>query len=222
MCGRFMQTFTWDQADPFLDLTGPPLNLRLRYNMASSQEAVIVRANRDGRRRLSMLHWGLIPGWAKDPRIGHKLINARAETARTKPSFRAASASRRCLIPADGFYEWRRGGGACFRGDDLARLTQGSAARPGPCRESARRYPGRRLQARSVQRPPVVDPAQDAGSQGRQPVADRPVPRPLSVELSGIAERGSRDRCSWLSRPKPEAKRGHPRMVSRQESCIVR
>ena len=59
-----------------------------------------------------MLRWGLIPGWAKDPSIGHKLINARAETAATKPSFRSAFTKRRCLVPADGYYEWRRAGTA--------------------------------------------------------------------------------------------------------------
>ncbi len=112
MCGRFTQTFTWDQADLFLDLSGSPLNLHPRYNVAPSQDVAAVRADRDGRRRLSMLRWGLIPDWVRDPRIGHKLINARAETARTKPSFRAAFASRRCLVPADGFYEWKREGGA--------------------------------------------------------------------------------------------------------------
>ena len=112
MCGRFTQTFAWDQADLLLDLSGPPLNLRPRYNVAPSQEAAVVRADRDGRRSLSMLRWGLVPAWARDPRSGPRLINARAETARTKPSFRAAFASRRCLIPADGFYEWKREGGA--------------------------------------------------------------------------------------------------------------
>ena len=112
MCGRFTQTFTWNQADLLLDLSGAPLNLRTRYNVAPSQEAAVVRADRNGRRSLSMLRWGLVPAWAKDPRIGPKLINARAETAREKPSFRAAFAARRCLIPADGFYEWKREGGA--------------------------------------------------------------------------------------------------------------
>ena len=92
-----------------LGTPGPALNLRPRYNLAPSQNAAVVR-DEDGERRLSMLRWGLIPGWAKDPSIGHKLINARAETAAVKPSFRAAYSKRRCLVPADGFYEWRREG----------------------------------------------------------------------------------------------------------------
>ena len=70
-----------------------------------------VRSDETGR-HLSMLRWGLIPGWAKEPNIGYKLINARAETASIKPAFRAAYRDRRCLIPADGFYEWTRRGAA--------------------------------------------------------------------------------------------------------------
>ena len=106
-----MQTFAWDHADLLLGLSGPPQNPRSRYNVAPSQEAAVVRADRKGRRRLSMLRWGLVPAWVRDSRIGHKLINVRAETARIKPSFWTASTSRRCLIPADGFYEWKREGG---------------------------------------------------------------------------------------------------------------
>ena len=109
MCGRFLQRFAWDDLCAFLRLEGPPANLRPRYNLAPSQHAAVVR-NDAGARRLSMLRWGLIPAWAKDPGIGHKLINARAETAAVKPAFRAAFARRRCLVPADGFYEWRREG----------------------------------------------------------------------------------------------------------------
>ena len=110
MCGRFTQRFSWREVHVFLRLgDGPAANLRPRYNLAPSQNAAVVR-NDGGERRLSMLRWGLIPAWAKDPGIGHKLINARSETAAAKPSFRAAFSKRRCLVPADGFYEWRREG----------------------------------------------------------------------------------------------------------------
>ena len=109
MCGRFTQRFSWREVHALLSLSGPAPNLRPHYNLAPSQSAAVVRGD-GGERTLSMLRWGLIPGWAKDPNIGHKLINARAETAATKPSFRAAFAKRRCLVPADGFYEWRAEG----------------------------------------------------------------------------------------------------------------
>ena len=111
MCGRFTQRYSWREVHAFLSLRGPPRNLRPRYNVAPSQEVAAVRADDRGR-GLSMLRWGLIPGWARDVRIGYKLINARAETASTKPSFRAAFRARRCLIPADGFYEWTGRGSA--------------------------------------------------------------------------------------------------------------
>lgn len=90
-------------------MEGPPANLRPRYNLAPSQDAAVVRSE-NGERRLSLLRWGLIPPWAPDANIGHRLINARIETAAVKPAFRAAFARRRCLVPADGFYEWRREG----------------------------------------------------------------------------------------------------------------
>ena len=110
MCGRFTQRLSWRELHELMDLLGAPLNLRPRYNVAPSQDVAVVRAAEEGR-RLSMLRWGLIPAWAKDPAIGHKLINARSETAAEKPSFRSAFRHRRCLIPADGFYEWQRRGG---------------------------------------------------------------------------------------------------------------
>ena len=110
MCGRFSNRFTWKELHERLDLIGTPLNLRPRYNVAPSQDVAAVRAS-NGARTLAMLRWGLIPSWAKDPAIGHKLINARSETAAEKPSFRSAFRHRRCLIPADGFYEWQRRGG---------------------------------------------------------------------------------------------------------------
>lgn len=105
MCGRITQRFSWSELHELLDLIGAPVNLAPRYNAAPGQEIAAVRACDDGR-QLTMMRWGLIPSWAKDPRIGYRLINARSETARMKPSFRSAWRSRRCLIPVDGFYEW--------------------------------------------------------------------------------------------------------------------
>jgi putative SOS response-associated peptidase YedK len=79
-----------------------------RFNIAPTQDAPVVRAGRDGGPpRLDMLRWGLIPWWAKDVTVGARMINARAETAADKPAFREALRRRRCLVPADGFFEWR-------------------------------------------------------------------------------------------------------------------
>ena len=111
MCGRFTQRLSWRELHERLGLIGTPQNLRPRYNVAPGQSIATVRLA-DGGRRLSMLRWGLIPAWAKEPNIGYKLINARSETAHQKPSFRASFKARRCLIPADGFYEWKREGKA--------------------------------------------------------------------------------------------------------------
>ncbi len=105
MCGRFTQRFSWRELHELLDLIGTPANLAPRYNVAPGQQVATVRTE-DGGRRLARLRWGLIPPWANEPNIGYRLINARSETVRTKPSFRSAWRSRRCLIPADGFYEW--------------------------------------------------------------------------------------------------------------------
>jgi putative SOS response-associated peptidase YedK len=76
-----------------------------RYNVAPTQTVIVV--NDDGTRHLTEMRWGLIPSWAKDPAIGNRMINARAETVATKPAFRVALRNRRCVIPADGFYEWQ-------------------------------------------------------------------------------------------------------------------
>jgi len=82
----------------------PPL--APRYNIAPGSDVLVVR-ERKGERRADLLRWGLVPHWAMDPSIGHRLVNARAESARDKPAFRAAMLARRCLIPADVFYEWQ-------------------------------------------------------------------------------------------------------------------
>ncbi len=88
-----------------------PVPAEARYNIAPSQSVGVVRHSPEsGEREWRVLHWGLIPSWAKDRRVGYKMINARAETLAEKPAFRTAYRCRRCLIPADGFYEWRRKG----------------------------------------------------------------------------------------------------------------
>ena len=88
-------------------------NLPARYNVAPSQDVPIVRLNRERTgRELALVRWGLIPYWAKDPAIGNKLINARAESVATRPAFREAFQRRRCLVPANGFYEWEKRGRA--------------------------------------------------------------------------------------------------------------
>ena len=80
-----------------------------RYNIAPTQPVAAIRTTRDGSDKTwALFGWGLVPSWAKDPRIGSRMINARSETAAEKPSFRAAFKRRRCLVPMDGFYEWQK------------------------------------------------------------------------------------------------------------------
>ena len=110
MCGRFTQRFSWREVHALLSLLPPPQNRKPRYNAAPGQRVAVVRPEGDGR-RLALLRWGLVPSWAPDVRMSYRLINARAESVRTKPAFRSAYKTRRCLVPADGFYEWKRGKG---------------------------------------------------------------------------------------------------------------
>lgn len=108
MCGRYTLK---SSAHAVATLCNVPdaSPLKPRFNIAPTQLVPVVRTARGGR-ELVMLRWGLIPSWAKDPKIAHTLINARSETAATKPSFRTAMKRRRCLLPADGFYEWEKVG----------------------------------------------------------------------------------------------------------------
>ncbi|HUY90813.1 MAG TPA: SOS response-associated peptidase [Pirellulales bacterium] len=116
MCGRFTRANDYfsDRArqQKFLQQLGlseaPPLEPR--YNIAPTQDIAAVRATADDGRELVVLHWGLVPSWAKDTAIGNRMVNARAETIAEKPAFRSAFRRRRCLIPADGFYEWQAQG----------------------------------------------------------------------------------------------------------------
>ena len=113
MCGRYSLTTAPEAMRQLFALSGPPANLAPRYNIAPSQEAPVVRPAREGGgRELAFLRWGLVPAWSKGPDSRYSMINARAETVAEKPSFRAALRHRRCLVPADGFYEWQRRAGA--------------------------------------------------------------------------------------------------------------
>ncbi len=105
MCGRF--TLTVDPAelmDEFGDYTFPP-QFAPRFNIAPSQPVLAI--SNDGSNQADFFRWGLIPVWAKDPSIGNRMINARGETLAEKPSFRGSYKYKRCLILADGFYEWK-------------------------------------------------------------------------------------------------------------------
>jgi putative SOS response-associated peptidase YedK len=105
MCGRYT---LFHPIGKLFDLPDSP-DLPPRYNIAPTQEVPVVIASPGGTgRQLKMMHWGFIPPWATDRDLGARLINGRAETVAEKPTFRAAFRRQRCLIPADGFYEWQK------------------------------------------------------------------------------------------------------------------
>lgn len=109
MCGRFVSTKTPQQlADYFsvdeLAVEGTQPN----FNVAPTQSVLVVTEDEANHRVLDAYHWGLVPSWAKDKKVGYRMINARAETVTDKPAFKRAFARRRCIIPADGFYEWKK------------------------------------------------------------------------------------------------------------------
>jgi putative SOS response-associated peptidase YedK len=111
MCGRFTLSAQPALIAEVFGLTNVP-DLAPRYNIAPTQRAAVVRQpTADEPRQLDMLRWGLVPAWADDPAIGNRLINARSETVGEKPAFRSAFRHRRCLVPADGFFEWAKSAG---------------------------------------------------------------------------------------------------------------
>ncbi len=123
MCGRFTLFTPWEQltlAFPWIEGT---YEGRPRYNIAPSQDVAVVPNLEE--KRVQLFHWGLIPHWAKDPKIGYRMINARSETLAQKPSFRTAFRRRRCLVLADGFYEWRKVEGQKRKTPYLIRLKSG-------------------------------------------------------------------------------------------------
>ena len=108
MCGRYTLKADGRSIAKLLDLPGD-FELEPRYNIAPTQQIpVVLKDGVEESRRLEMMHWGLVPSWAKDPSIGSRMINARSETIAEKPSFRGPFRKRRALIPADGYYEWQK------------------------------------------------------------------------------------------------------------------
>ena len=108
MCGRFTMSIDSEDLRTQLALGQMPLDWEKRYNIAPSQDVPTVPFAES--RDVVWMKWGLVPFWAKDPSIGYKMINARAETVAEKPSYRSSFRNKRCLILADGFYEWRKAG----------------------------------------------------------------------------------------------------------------
>lgn len=109
MCGRFTLRTPAALIARYFNTSAPQeWQLALRFNIAPTQQIATVRLTEQKSRELAPLRWGLVPSWAKDIKIGNTLINARAETVAEKPAFRAAFKRRRCLIAADGYYEWKK------------------------------------------------------------------------------------------------------------------
>jgi len=110
MCGRFTLYVDSKKINSVFHLAENIFDYVPRYNIAPGQDLPVITRGTGGR-EISYMKWGLVPHWAKDPKIGYRLINARAETVDCKPAFRASFRHNRCLIPADGFYEWMKNNG---------------------------------------------------------------------------------------------------------------
>lgn len=113
MCGRYALAWHPKEFERHFKVAAEMPELRPRYNIAPGQPALIVHddRDRDRRRTARYVQWGLVPFWAKDPSIGNRMVNARGETIATKPAYKAAAKYRRCLVPASGFYEWKKAAG---------------------------------------------------------------------------------------------------------------
>lgn len=110
MCGRYSLASSPEEILAEFGIGDESAGLGPRYNIAPQTPVAVIGMGREGKKRLGMLRWGLVPWWSKEPAIGARMINARAETLSTKPAFREPFERRRCLILADGFYEWKREG----------------------------------------------------------------------------------------------------------------
>ncbi|MBI4884960.1 MAG: SOS response-associated peptidase [Actinobacteria bacterium] len=109
MCGRFVSSSSADAISKFFGASFESEALPVNFNVAPTHDVYAVVADSDGERALRSFHWGLVPSWAKDIKIGSRMINARAETIAEKPAFKGLFKKHRLLIPMDGFYEWQQG-----------------------------------------------------------------------------------------------------------------
>lgn len=110
MCGRFGLSVSGPELAELLEIDIDDLpQIPARFNIAPTDPSPVMRINRAGDKVVELQRWGLVPSWARNRKIGARMINARSETAADKPAFRRAFARRRCLVPSDGFYEWERG-----------------------------------------------------------------------------------------------------------------
>jgi len=223
VCGRFTLSSAPDLLARHFDLEGVP-ELAPRFNIAPTQAIATVCAPvAGGRRRLQLRRWGLIPRWAKDPSIGNRMINARAETVAEKPAFREAFRLRRCLVPADGFYEWAAG--ASPRQPYHIRLADGSpfaiaglwehwAPTGGEAIESCTLITTRanaRLAAVHDRMPVILEPESYGpwlDSELREADPLLPLLRPLSeqrIALGAVSRRVNNPRCDDASCVEPLA-----------------
>ncbi len=110
MCGRFSLTDIGSIFSRFGVIVSKDINKKItpHYNIAPTQKIPVIYKDKNQENKIEFMKWGLVPFWAEDPKIGHKMINARAETLTQKPSFKHLLKSKRCLVPSSGFYEWKR------------------------------------------------------------------------------------------------------------------
>jgi putative SOS response-associated peptidase YedK len=109
MCGRFVSSSTAEQIGEYFDAATAAESLGLNFNVAPTHDIYGVVADASSERRVDVFHWGLVPSWAKERKIGQRMINARSETLAEKPAFKGLFAKHRCIIPMNGFYEWKAG-----------------------------------------------------------------------------------------------------------------
>lgn len=195
MCGRYSQTLTMAELAKRFGIEVPKqLELPRQYNVAPTQLAPVVALDGEGRRKLDRVRWGLIPSWSKDEKIGHKTINARSESAHEKPSFQKAFEKRRCLVLADGFYEWKRDEAAKAKFPFRIRLKGGGPFAMAGLWERWKAPDGRELKTFTI----LTTRANEAmaGLHERMPVILRP-----GDEQAWLAADTPAERCRALCQP---------------------